>query len=402
MSILDLIKEKSEWEAFYNYKIDKGHLNKREEKELREFIDEEKYLNIALNINSEDFNFAPPSKKLINKMGSEKKRIVYCYSNEESMILKFITHHLLRYDYKMASNCYSFRRVVGVKKAISTITNSPNIDNMYAYKVDIKNYFNSINIDMLLPILEKVVEDVPTYNFIKKLLLLDKSIIDGKVIEEKRGAMAGVSFAPFLANVYLMDLDKYFEDNNILYARYSDDIIVFASSLEELELYKKYICDVISSKALLINKDKEYVFSKGEEWNFLGIKYHNKKVDLSEVTVKKIKGKIRRKARTIHRRKLRKNMSDIDTIKAMTKCFNYKFFETRNPNDLTWSRWFFPIINTDKGLKTIDEYLQMYLRYSVTGKHNKANYRIKYSTLKECNYRSLVNEFYKIKDSGEE
>ena len=402
MSILDLIKEKSEWEAFYNYKIDKGHLNKREEKELREFIDEEKYLNIALNINSEDFNFAPPSKKLINKMGSEKKRIVYCYSNEESMILKFITHHLLRYDYKMASNCYSFRRVVGVKKAISTITNSPNIDNMYAYKVDIKNYFNSINIDMLLPILEKVVEDVPTYNFIKKLLLLDKSIIDGKVIEEKRGAMAGVSFAPFLANVYLMDLDKYFEDNNILYARYSDDIIVFASSLEELELYKKYICDVISSKALLINKDKEYVFSKGEEWNFLGIKYHNKKVDLSEVTVKKLKGKIRRKARTIHRRKLRKNMSDIDTIKAMTKCFNYKFFETRNPNDLTWSRWFFPIINTDKGLKTIDEYLQMYLRYSVTGKHNKANYRIKYSTLKECNYRSLVNEFYKIKDSGEE
>ena len=302
----------------------------------------------------------------------------------------------------MASNCYSFRRVVGVKKAISTITNAPNIDNMYAYKVDIKNYFNSINIDMLLPILEKVVEDVPTYNFIKKLLLLDKSIIDGKVIEEKRGAMAGVSFAPFLANVYLMDLDKYFEDNNILYARYSDDIIVFASSLEELELYKKYICDVISSKALLINKDKEYVFSKGEEWNFLGIKYHNKKVDLSEVTVKKIKGKIRRKARTIHRRKLRKNMSDIDTIKAMTKCFNYKFFETRNPNDLTWSRWFFPIINTDKGLKTIDEYLQMYLRYSVTGKHNKANYRIKYSTLKECNYRSLVNEFYKIKDSGEE
>ena len=402
MSILDLIKEKSEWEAFYNYKIDKGHLNKREEKELREFIDEEKYLNIALNINSEDFNFAPPSKKLINKMGSEKKRIVYCYSNEESMILKFITYHLLRYDYKMASNCYSFRRVVGVKKAISTITNSPNIDNMYAYKVDIKNYFNSVNIDMLLPILEKVVEDVPTYNFIKKLLLLDKSIIDGKVIEEKRGAMAGVSFAPFLANVYLMDLDKYFEDNNILYARYSDDIIVFASSLEELELYKKYICDVISSKALLINKDKEYVFSKGEEWNFLGIKYHNKKVDLSEVTVKKIKGKIRRKARTIHRRKLRKNMSDIDTIKAMTKCFNYKFFETRNPNDLTWSRWFFPIINTDKGLKTIDEYLQMYLRYSVTGKHNKANYRIKYSTLKECNYRSLVNEFYKIKDSGEE
>ena len=397
MSILDLINNKEEWKSFYNYKIEKGHLNKKEEKELKKFIDDEEYLDFSSCIKDEKYNFKAPKKILVNKIGSDKKRVVYCYDEKESIILKFITHHLSRYDYKMANNCYSFRRVLGVKKAISTITKNPNIDNMYAYKVDIKNYFNSIDVDKLLIMLNEVIDDKETYNFISKLLTFDKSIIDGQLVEEKRGAMAGVSFAPFLANVYLMDLDKYFEDNNILYARYSDDIIVFASSLEELNTYKKYINDVIFDKGLTINKDKEFVFNKGEEWNFLGIKYHNKKVDLSDITVDKIKGKIRRKARAIHRRKLKKNMSSEDTIKAMTKVFNYKFFDMSNPNDLTWSRWFFPLINTDESLKVIDEYLQMYLRYAVTGKHNKANFRIRYSKLKECGYRSLVNEYYKEK-----
>ena len=30
MSILDLINNKEEWKSFYNYKIEKGHLNKKE------------------------------------------------------------------------------------------------------------------------------------------------------------------------------------------------------------------------------------------------------------------------------------------------------------------------------------------------------------------------------------
>ena len=397
MSILDLINNKDEWKTFLYYKIEKGHLNKREEKQFKNFIDNEAYLGLIDKIRNDDLNFDPPKKTLVNKLGSEKKRVVYCYSDEESMILKFITYHLSKYDYKMPDNCYSFRKVVGVKKAISTITKTPDIDNMYAYKVDIKNYFNSIDVDKLLILLNQVIDDKEAYNFLKKLLTLDKTIIDGEVVNEKRGAMAGVSFAPFLANVYLMDLDKYFEDNNILYARYSDDIIVFAPTLEELEEHKQYINNVIIDKGLMINKDKEFIFNKGE-WNFLGIKYFNKKIDLSDVTIEKIKGKIRRKARAIYRNKKKKNMTDDEAISLMTKTFNYKFFDMTNPNDLTWSRWFFPLINTDESLKIIDEYLQMYLRFIVSGRHNKANYRVRYSRLKECGYKSLVNEYYKEKN----
>mgnify|MGYP003458774620 CR=1 FL=1 len=72
--------------------------------------------------------------------------------------------------------------------------------------------------------------------------------------------------------------------------------------------------------------------------------------------------------------------------------------EVKDVNDLTWSRWFFPLINTDKGLHEVDLYLQQYLRYLSTGKHTKINYNVRYSKLKEYKYKSLVNEYYKSKE----
>ena len=66
-------------------------------------------------------------------------------------------------------------------------------------------------------------------------------------------------------------------------------------------------------------------------------------------------------------------------------------------DEFTWCRWFFPNITTDVSLKEIDEYMQQYIRYIITGRHYKGNYRITYKQLKEWGYRSLVHEYYKYK-----
>ncbi len=71
-------------------------------------------------------------------------------------------------------------------------------------------------------------------------------------------------------------------------------------------------------------------------------------------------------------------------------------------DEFTWQRWFFPNLTTDKGLKEIDAYMQQYIRYTVTGRHYKGNYRIRYETLKEWGYRSLVHEYYSYKKTKEE
>ena len=82
-------------------------------------------------------------------------------------------------------------------------------------------------------------------------------------------------------------------------------------------------------------------------------------------------------------------------MKTLINYFNRKFFESDDPETLTWSRWFFPVITQMDGLKEIDHYLQQNIRFLSTGKHNKTNYKTDYAQLKALGYRSLVNEYYK-------
>ena len=77
---------------------------------------------------------------------------------------------------------------------------------------------------------------------------------------------------------------------------------------------------------------------------------------------------------------------------------NYKFFAGTKVTEFSWSRWFFPVITTDAGLGEIDKYMQEYIRYCITGRHNKCNYKVTYDDLKNLGYRNLVHEWYKSKN----
>ena len=85
--------------------------------------------------------------------------------------------------------------------------------------------------------------------------------------------------------------------------------------------------------------------------------------------------------------------------KAMIKVFDRKFFDTELERDFTWSRWFFPVLTTDVGLHTLDEYLVENIRYLYTGRHYKGNYRITYDHIHSLGYKSLVGEYYKYRTS---
>ncbi|MBQ5398612.1 MAG: hypothetical protein IIU14_04140, partial [Ruminococcus sp.] len=65
-------------------------------------------------------------------------------------------------------------------------------------------------------------------------------------------------------------------------------------------------------------------------------------------------------------------------------------------HDLTWSLWFFPVINTTASLKVIDSYAQDQLRYIISGKHTKSRFNVRYEDLKALGYRSLVHEYYRF------
>ena len=347
----DLLNE-NKWNEFLESKIKSNFLSKKEIKELSIFINEKQYLPICNLIVSGKYNFSIPKKVTINKLGNSKKRTVYMFNDDEVIILKYINYLLYDYDSIFSSNLYSFRKSKSVKDAITRIKNMYNLNNMYAYKVDISNYFNSVPI------------------------------------------------SSFLANYYLKDMDLYFEKKNILYFRYADDIIVFSNSLDKLNEYKNIIIKYLLDSGLNINFNKEYIFKPKENIDFLGFEINGKIIDISKIQLKKIKDKIRRRAKSFRRWKINKSVDDNVVLSCMNKKFNRKFYG-KDSDELSWKYYFFPLISTTKSLHEIDLYMQQWQRYVMTGVHNKKNYeKVTYDFLKSCGYKSLVHEYYEFDDES--
>ena len=396
-SVFEKLKCEKYWNDFLTYKIEKNVISDKEKEYYKDYIENKKYRIIVDKITNSNYLFSYPTKMKISKMGKSKKRIVYCFNEDETMVLKMISFLLYDYDYFFNDNLYSFRKENGVKKAIYDITKDKKISNLYGYKIDIENYFNSVPVDILLPNLKRDLDDKDLYDLFSQLLLNNYVIYNNTVIEENKGIMAGVPISSFLANYYLREMDAYFFNNNIIYERYSDDIIIFAESKNLLYDYRNTLLGFLSKYKLTVNVDKEKFYEPQEKIEFLGFSYENGIIDLSDNTIKKIKGKIRRSARGIRRWKLKHDVEDKFALLAMTKKYNKKFFG-RDDNNLSWKYWFFPTINTTKSLKEIDQYMQENLRYIVTGKHNKKNFsKVPYNLLKSCNYKTLVHEYYRNK-----
>lgn len=400
MNLLEKLKDKQTWYSFLNYKLEKGTLFFEEEKQLRDFIDKEEYIDKVNKLNDMQYCFSLPQKMLVNKMGSTKKRVVYTFSQEENFILKMMAFLLHEYDSIFSPNLYSFRQTYSTKSALKNLTQQSDV---YCYKVDIHNYFNSIDTNILLTRLESVIDDSKLMWFFNKVLTQDKCICNGEEINEKMGGMAGTPISAFFANVYLMEMDRYFYDNNITYARYSDDIVIFSQEKEQLDRAVELLHRYISESNLEINKEKENYYDKNEPWEFLGVSCYNGEIDLSSGTIQKIKGKIRRKCRALYRWKIRKSATTDNAIKATIKVFNRKFYGINLTTELTWCRWFFPILTTDKSLKLIDNFLEENLRYIATGRHTKMNYKkVSYNKLKDLGFTPLVSSFWDYKKMVEE
>ena len=397
MSILNSLDDPAVWQEFYRYKESAGHLDRRSLESLREWVERRGYLPVTEGIKT-GTPFHHPCRKELSKLGSDKKRVVYTYSEDENRVLKLLTFLLQReYDVLFADNLYSFRPRKGVRDAVLRLIHTRGIGQMWSYKVDIHNYFNSIPVEQLLPLLAHTLDGDPElFQFLTRLLTDPFVESNGTLIREDKGIMAGSPVSAFLANLYLSHMDHHFQSKGVLYARYSDDIIVFAETQEDLNLHAAAIAGFLSDAGLTINPTKEVRTAPGEPWTFLGICCKNGTVDVAPISVKKLKAKMRRKTRALNRWKERKGVDGTQAAKAFIRIFHRKLFEQGAEHELNWTRWYFPLISTADSLMEIDAYRQRCIRYLATGSNTKAAYWFRYEDMKQLGYVSLVHRYYEV------
>lgn len=392
-----LLKNNFFWQALLDEYKERHPFNRTRYNSYKLIVENENFENIVDSFLSKTYVFSLPQKVELNKISTQKKRIVYILNNTDDLFVRAINKYLTEhYSYLVSDACHSFQKGKGAKSAFKAIFKDKMFNKKDILKIDIKNFYNSINIDdFFRKIPDEIKSNDLIFHYLEKILKNDKVLWNDKVVCDKKGLMAGISIAPFLSNLYLKDIDNYFVNQGVTYARYSDDIILFdypSKILEHLD-YIKYKFDSIN---LQLNNDKTNIIKSGEKWNFLGFSYHKGIIDISENTVKKLKQRVKRLSRRYYKLYEKGKYSEKDILKMFIDKINRKLYgKSGEEADLCWSRWFFPLINTSKTLIELDHYIQNKLRFSVCGRYSKMNFKkIPYKMLQSLDYKPLNSMYY--------
>ena len=220
------------------------------------------------------FEWSIPKKVEITKIGSSKKRLVYVHSDEDQLILNVLYQIFSeQYASKISNNVFSYKRRVDTNDAVKSLISTVDIGKKYAIKVDISSYFNSIDSLFLKEQLEILLKEEPIIlDLLTKLHFRNKVIYKGNCINEYMALIPGSPLSSFFANYLLKDIDDTFVQLGKGYARYSDDIIIFADNLEEIKSNLELLSKLLEPKGLTFNQKKCETFKPKDAITFLGIK----------------------------------------------------------------------------------------------------------------------------------
>lgn len=396
----DELSREEHWQEAYIRLISKQGF-KKDDKELLWRIKEVYKLDIIDSIMSGNYKWSIPKKVEIAKSNTNKKRVVYIYNIKDRYIISVLYRALCVYYNSIISNrCFSYRKGTNTSNAIKYIIDNRTDKHKYGVKVDIHAYFNSINKEKVTAIINELFSG-GLKSTIEGLMLDETVMYKGNEIQEWKSLIPGCALSSFFANIALNSLDNYFDEHNIIYARYSDDIIVIDESNEKLQESLNVILNYLDEYGLTINKDKYTWFKPGDNIEYLGLKFDDKgNIDISDHAKQKIKKQIHRWCRK-GRMQIENKHTPFDVVaKRIVRRINSKnlFCMISRDNSFGWAIYAFPKINVTESLKEIDLYTKDTLRAMKTGKHNKANYKaITEDEFKELGWVSLVQLYYLYK-----
>lgn len=219
-----------------------------------------------------EHRYEPLPVKLVDIYKGEKKRTISLFSMRDKVVQQSITSELLKiYDKEMSDSTYAYRPGKAALQAIEFLGEEIKKPEMcWILKVDIKSFFDCISHENLYRILQKKIKEQDVLEVIQKSYksrILEKS---GEIREKRLGIAQGSSIAPILSNIYLMQFDFEMKSKCNVYVRYSDDIIVFGESKEQMKMLKAMMEVKLQNMGLQLNEEKTEIKSVEEGVSFLG------------------------------------------------------------------------------------------------------------------------------------
>lgn len=140
---------------------------------------------------------------------------------------------------------------------------------------DIDAYFEHIDHDLLLEKLSRLVNNSEVIELVKQWLKVD-IYEGGRLLKAPRkGLPQGAVISPLLANLYLNEFDKAFEQTDFKLIRFGDDFLILCKDGPSAKAALQMAFELIKELALNLNQDKTKIIHFNDGFRFLGATFSN-------------------------------------------------------------------------------------------------------------------------------
>ena len=229
-----------------------------------------------------------PLKKIeIEKQDSNKKRPIALSAIKDKLVQRVLYENINPYfDKTFSSNSYAYRPDKSTLKAINRATDYINRKNLTILKTDIENYFETIDHDILLSILNKQIRDKGIIRLIS-LFVQVGGFKEQNYDEHLYGVYQGDILSPLLSNIYLNEMDKFLEKKEINFVRYADDFTLFFQGKNEAYKTLKELKKFLKTLKLKLGYDKTEIVHISDGFTFLGIEFQGRNREVQEARLQK-------------------------------------------------------------------------------------------------------------------
>ena len=353
--LLQKFFEMERWQQALETGVDK-HMDKGE---LRKLCTPGVRIQLYNAIVTDNYEIAPPHQAEIPKDNGDV-RIVYVNENVDRIFLSIVNNLFFEMFPEFVHKCCkSYQSGIGCGKIVQEVSRQivDTKENQVGFKADLTKYFDTVPIryiDEIFDRMEKKIGKSKIIDITRKYYHTDLCFdINGDLIEKYQSLKQGCSVASFLADAVLYNIDKTISEMNVYYVRYSDDLLVLGDNWSDAFNVLK---EMLGGMEMTLNRKKVHAVHKDKWVTFLGFNIKGSQITLSKNRNKRFQKEI--EARTIKQNKI--------TLKrAVNQVNNYLY---KGDGQYSWATSVLPIINVEKDIDTLNEFVLDALRACVTGK----------------------------------
>jgi len=241
---------------------------------------------IKRKVKNQTYNVSPYREKLIVKNRFSVPRMISIPTNRDRLVFSALTQFLTDsfrsdlYHSTIHSNILDIKRNIKNSKYDCFI------------KLDIQNFYPSIDHEVLLEKVSVEIDDSTAISLISKAIrkytIPDGRIERSKFRELEIGVPQGLSISGILSTIYMADMDrKYLSMEDISYYRFVDDMLILCKK-ENLDAVRTKIVEDMRDLKLEVhpfeeNSNKSSFGIVGEnKFQFLGYEFYNDVVTVRE------------------------------------------------------------------------------------------------------------------------